>query len=206
LLSWLRGDFDLVMSDCNMPGLDGYQLVQAIRLHEQRSGGARCKVLGFTANAVPQERARCLAAGMDGCLFKPLSLTALAQALEPSGSEQAPTPDPGRGGHDLGALQELTGADTKALKQLLDGLTDCCRQDLLTLDALDLDGDRQAIADLAHRIKGGARIIRAAHVVDACDQVEQACSRPGAPLVALVAVLRTALNDLTARLESGGQV
>ncbi|WP_277963450.1 transporter substrate-binding domain-containing protein [Pseudomonas sp. RIT-To-2] len=206
LLCWLRGDFDLVMSDCNMPGLDGYQLVQAIRVHEQRSARTRCKVLGFTANAVPQERARCLAAGMDGCLFKPLSLTGLAQALEPSGSDlPAPAPAPPRGEHDLGALQALTGADTQALQALLDGLADCCRQDLLTLDSLDMEADRQAIADLAHRIKGGARIIRAAQVLDACDQVEQACATQGEPLEGLVGALRTALNDLTARLESGAQ-
>ena len=200
LLYWLKGSFDLVMSDCNMPGLDGYQLVQAIRAHERRRGRPHCRVLGFTANAVPEERARCRAAGMDGCLFKPLSLTDLALALQPPDGGGAVLASEGDG-IDLGSLQELTAGDSTALKALLGDLADCCRQDLHSLTQLDSEADRKAIADLAHRIKGGARIIQAEQLLDSCEQVERACADEHQPLPPLLDTLRDALAGLTARLE-----
>ncbi|MGC1332571.1 transporter substrate-binding domain-containing protein [Pseudomonas sp.] len=203
LVCWLRGGFDLVMSDCNMPGLDGYQLAHAIRVHERRSQSPPCRVLGFTANAVPEERARCLAAGMDGCLFKPLSLTDLAVALQPAGSEPAVKAAGAMGeGIDLGALEELTAGDSTALKALLDDLAECCREDLHSLSTLDRERDRKALSDLAHRIKGGARIIQATQLLDACEQLEQACAKgQQPPSSTVIEHLHGALSDLTARLE-----
>lgn len=73
---WRPGRFDLLITDCNMPGMDGYQLTAAIRRID-----ATALIWGLTANAQPEARARCLAAGMDRCLFKPLTLAGLAQLL-----------------------------------------------------------------------------------------------------------------------------
>jgi two-component system sensor histidine kinase EvgS len=94
LRAWLQGDFDVVISDCNMPVLDGYTLARAIRLHERRQGRRACRVLGLTANALVGERQRCERAGMDACHFKPLGLKALALALAGMQrvSDDAPSP------------------------------------------------------------------------------------------------------------------
>ena len=199
LLCWLQGTYDLVMSDCNMPGLDGYELVRAMRVHEQRTGQARCQVLGFTANAVPEERTRCLAAGMDGCLFKPLSLTDLASALampQPPPTAAAASVE----GINLSVLQELTAGDASALNVLLEELMECCQKDLACLAELSSGTDRKALADLAHRVKGGARIIQATTVLQVCEQMEAACAEPQQDVVSLIEALRGALSDLTARL------
>lgn len=79
---WKAGTFDLVIADCNMPVMNGYELARAIRRQECQTQQRPCTVLGFTANAQPEEIQRCKQAGMDDCLFKPLTLTALSQWVE----------------------------------------------------------------------------------------------------------------------------
>jgi CheY-like chemotaxis protein/anti-sigma regulatory factor (Ser/Thr protein kinase) len=81
---WRNGDFALVLTDLRMPQLDGYGLAAAIRAEEQGSSRrrARTPIIALTANAVAVEEARCLAAGMDGCVTKPASLAALQAAID----------------------------------------------------------------------------------------------------------------------------
>lgn len=78
---WEENDFDVIISDCNMPGMNGYQFTKRIRENEAMRGLTRNWIIGFTANAVPEMVERCLNAGMDGCLFKPCSIRSLEQAL-----------------------------------------------------------------------------------------------------------------------------
>lgn len=80
-LAWRQERFDLVIADCNMPVMNGYELSRSIREYEQREQQEPCVILGFTANAQPEEKQRCAQAGMNDCLFKPISLTALEQQL-----------------------------------------------------------------------------------------------------------------------------
>ncbi|WLI78756.1 ATP-binding protein [Kosakonia sp. H02] len=65
--------FDYILIDCNMPVMDGFTLAKQLREQEQRRGVARATLLGFTAIAQAEVIEHCLAAGMDGCLFKPCS-------------------------------------------------------------------------------------------------------------------------------------
>ena len=134
LRAWLRGAYDVVISDCNMPGINGYQLVKAVREHERRKHLEPCLFLGCTANAQIRERLRCLQQGMDDCLFKPLSLESLALHLDPHRARrQAETQE-----HevDLGSLDQLTGGDAISLQRLLDDLADSNLQDLKRLQSL----------------------------------------------------------------------
>ncbi|HAU4908893.1 TPA: transporter substrate-binding domain-containing protein [Aeromonas hydrophila] len=69
-------DFDLIITDCQMPLMDGFELTRRLRAR-----GHTLPIWGFTAHATARERERCLAAGMDECLYKPIGLARLCTAL-----------------------------------------------------------------------------------------------------------------------------
>ncbi|MNN10111.1 Virulence sensor protein BvgS precursor [compost metagenome] len=207
LRCWLRESFDVVLADCNMPIFDGYRLARAIREHERRTGRRACQVLAVTANAQASERARCLAAGMNACLFKPLSIDDLAQALGgvagrtvvPVAAEALPVLP----GMDISSLLVLAAGDQGKVQALLGDLVSSNRQDLRQLDRLHDGKDLVALADLVHRLKGGARMIRAHEVLAICVQLEQACTSraPAHRISQLVQMLRQAIVDLEQHLE-----
>ncbi|MGB3125741.1 MAG: transporter substrate-binding domain-containing protein [Pseudomonas sp.] len=170
--AWRQERFDLVIADCNMPIMNGYELSRSIREYEQREQLPPCVVLGFTANAQPEEKLRCAEAGMNDCLFKPISLTALERQLaqiEPQSSGVQ---------LDLSSLDALTGGDPQLSRRLLEELlSSSChdRQELVTLSARQASA--QAIIDQAHKIKGAARIVQAVALAGQCEALEQACAR-----------------------------
>jgi two-component system sensor histidine kinase EvgS len=168
--AWKNQPFDLVIADCNMPIMNGYELARAIRQHEQHTQRSRCTVLGFTANAQPEEKQRCKHAGMDDCLFKPLSLTALSQWIEGiTPTSRAPT-------FSLEGLHLLTGGNPTLNQRLLTELLNSNRLDRQALLALSRSKDRQSLLDVAHKIKGAARIIQASRLIDSCEALEKACN------------------------------
>jgi PAS domain S-box-containing protein len=75
-----REIFDLVLMDCQMPVMDGFQATRAIRAQEPE--GRRVPILAMTANAMPGDRERCLEAGMDDYLAKPIGIRDLKDALQ----------------------------------------------------------------------------------------------------------------------------
>ena len=160
---WLGDFFEGVITDCNMPQLDGYALARAIREHERRSARPRCQVIGMTASLTPAVEARCRAMGMDDCLLKPLSLHCLEQTLAPVSAAVL----------DLDHVQRLVGYDKAMLHTLLAELRTSNFHDLQQL-ARQHD-DAHAVASLAHRIKGAARIVRASEVVYRCERLEYQC-------------------------------
>jgi len=74
-----RADYRLVLMDCQMPEMDGFEATGRIRARDDAM--ARIPILALTANAMEGDRDRCLAAGMDGYLAKPIQLAALQSAL-----------------------------------------------------------------------------------------------------------------------------
>ncbi|WP_277761959.1 transporter substrate-binding domain-containing protein [Pseudomonas sp. A34-9] len=205
LALWRTEPFDIVITDCNMPVMNGYELARSIRKDERESGAARCVVLGFTANAQPEEKIKCQDAGMDDCLFKPISLSTLTAML--SGWEKAvqevDVTDTTEGVHtEPGSirdrLQELTGGDIDMMKALLREALYSSEKDLEELRALNSDSDPGHLADLAHRIKGAARIVGEQQVIDACSDVEEVCH---APVFSLSEIKRHALKLEVAQAE-----
>jgi|GEM_PF-708621 len=95
LAIWRQRRIALVLTDCHMPDLDGYGLAQAIRTEEHSVGRARVPIVAVTGGAFADERQRCLAAGMDEALSKPIRLAELARVL---GRFLAVSPAPGTPG------------------------------------------------------------------------------------------------------------
>jgi signal transduction histidine kinase/DNA-binding response OmpR family regulator len=77
-------NFDLILMDCEMPGMDGYEATRAIRAEELRSGRKRQRIIALTAHALQDSERKSLEAGMDGHMTKPLTLALLQKALESS--------------------------------------------------------------------------------------------------------------------------
>jgi len=75
--------FDLVLMDLHMPGLDGLEAARHIRAEEAEASAAPTPIVALTANAFPEDREACLAAGMDDFLVKPLDRDRLAAVLAP---------------------------------------------------------------------------------------------------------------------------
>jgi CheY-like chemotaxis protein len=83
-----RGTYGVVLMDCRLPGLDGYQATAEIRRHE--AAGRHVPIIAMTASASDEDRQRCLAAGMDDYLPKPLRLADLMRVLERWAKRPAP--------------------------------------------------------------------------------------------------------------------
>jgi len=77
-----RDEFDLILMDCDMPEMDGFEATREIRARESASGGEHIPIVALTANAMAQDREACLAAGMDDHLGKPFSSATLQAMLE----------------------------------------------------------------------------------------------------------------------------
>jgi len=81
LALWQRGHFDLIVTDCHMPEMDGYELTYRIRDLEQQAGTPRTPIIAWTANVLAEEEERCHTAGMDDLLTKPTELADLRAML-----------------------------------------------------------------------------------------------------------------------------
>lgn len=168
---WRRGSFDVLILDCNMPGINGYQFARTVRSEERQRQSPHCTILGYTANAQPEVRNQCLQAGMDDCLLKPISLKALGQRL--ANVQPLPHPTSGeRAPFDLQGLQPVVGSSASDLRALLEQLQRSFSKDRLILEALDPTHESEQLKNEAHRVLGAARIIQASALVDACERLE----------------------------------
>ena len=204
LRAWRNGQFDVVITDCNMPLMNGYELARAIRADEAARGLPPSLILGFTANAQPEEKGRCLAAGMDDCLFKPISLKDLSARLAGLATE----PGSGHPGFaadddiDLTSVEHLAGGNIASIKSLLGDLAASNEQDMARLMQLFTRHDLQGLADIAHRVKGGARIIKARVLIRCCEDLEAATRQADSMrLTETVDALHQQMEQLGERLE-----
>ena len=166
------GRYLLMLCDCHMPGVDGFELTRRVRARESGAGGERLPIIAVTANALPGEAARCLAAGMDDYLPKPIEIRTLNAALARwiSSAEHAPSlipppemPLPARAGAathvvDTRNLEAIYGNDQERLTRVLAewraGIEDAVR----TIAGAFATGRPDAALEAAHRIKGSAGI------------------------------------------------
>lgn len=79
--TWQNGSFDVILSDCHMPIMDGFEMSQAIRRAELEQGLDRTPIIAITANALKGDADKCFASGMDDYIAKPVEICTLEQKL-----------------------------------------------------------------------------------------------------------------------------
>ena len=197
------GSYDLVLMDCQMPELDGFAAAEAIRERErqpQQSGGApvHVPIIALTANAAPTDRDRCLAAGMDDYLSKPLDPAKMLATVERWLSDEAPdtetTPgdqpeqpdhcysedreegEPGAdypsGIFDYEELLQRCSGDSAFLAQIVGRFPPRALSDLEQIERSLSVRDASALAKIAHRLKGAGANLSATRVRERAAQLE----------------------------------
>lgn len=154
---------DLVLTDCNMPRMDGYQLAKALREDQALK---HLTVIGLTARAQSDEIAKCIAAGMNDCLFKPISINELQQNIQKYAK--------GKAAFSIDALFALAGPDPVFARQMLSTLCQSNSQDIEQLKRLLQQSDWEGLKRLAHKIKGAAVLVQAEQLLDSCETMEHA--------------------------------
>ncbi|WP_244657408.1 ATP-binding protein [Pseudomonas sp. CFBP 13719] len=166
LAAWQAGHFDLVLTDCNMPGMNGHALCRAIRLQEAESAAAPVTLIGCTANAMQDERLRCAEAGMDELLVKPIALDKLAQII--ADMQQGPP-------FSMQALHHLTQADGEGIRRMLDELSRNLEAESQTLAEVVETLDRVRLHEVLHRLHGIACLIDAAPLARVLAKMDGCC-------------------------------
>ena len=165
---WNKGFFDLLIVDCSMPGINGYDLIRAIRERERLEPRAACRILGVTASARHEARPQCQHAGIDDCLFKPVGLATLGHKLADL------QPQPWNGVFSLSALHTLSRGKPQFALRILTELLHCSYRDRQQLMALPGEQPSRELAELAHKIKGSALMVQAKELEAECEGLEQA--------------------------------
>jgi signal transduction histidine kinase/FixJ family two-component response regulator/HPt (histidine-containing phosphotransfer) domain-containing protein len=180
-----REQFDVILMDCQMPVVDGFEATRRIRLAE--AGGRRAPIIALTANALQGDRERCLAAGMDDYLTKPYSRRELDQVLErwrapadgrdaaPAGIADATADATVEAVLDLAALGEVRAIDPDG--SLLDGIIRQYGPDgarlLTSARAAHAAGNLDALIFAVHTFKSSSGCVGARDVVAHCARIEE---------------------------------
>jgi two-component system sensor histidine kinase/response regulator len=158
-----RERFDVVLLDVQMPEIDGIQTTAAIRQWEQQTG-THLPIIALTAQAMPGDRERCLQAGMDGYIARPIRADALFTAIEslmtpPDAAEIDPlTPEMAAPIFDLaGALAHVDG-DMALLQEIAAMFRHDCPHLMSKIQAAISSNDSEALMRAAHSLKGGVGI------------------------------------------------
>lgn len=178
--------FDLILMDCRMPGMDGYDATQKIRLHEQENHMPRLPIIALTANAIKGDEEKCRNAGMDDYLSKPLKRRSLEELLArylsdheqemafDAGTEEAPEVRT----HSTGAidavifseLQETMGDD---ISELIKQYTETAPLYMETIKESFKALDFVAVSENAHPLKSSSAAIGALNTSAIAADLEQ---------------------------------
>jgi signal transduction histidine kinase/FixJ family two-component response regulator len=180
---WRSGRFALVLTDCNMPVMDGYELTHNIRNSERERNIERTPIIACTANAGAGEAERCLAGGMDDYVSKPVRLADLLRKLDdwlPIEQRRALSVDTEQDDAEIGCaidrsvLAELCGGDRVEEQEVIRDFQRVNREDGPSLRRAIEHKDIREVVRLSHKMKGASRMIGAIELTRVCDSLEQA--------------------------------
>jgi len=175
-----RGGYDLVLMDCEMPVMDGYEATRQIRTSLQ----SKIPIVALTADVTSSARERCLSAGMNDYLSKPLELFQLASMLDKwisatrSQSLSVPSPQAAREPiectFDEEALMRRLMGDRQLASAIVNGFLDDFPVQLKNLQRLLAEGDAPAVRLHAHALKGAAATVGAENLRSITLDIEEA--------------------------------
>ncbi|MDP1960638.1 MAG: PAS-domain containing protein [Reyranella sp.] len=184
LACWRERPYALLLTDIHMPDMDGFELTRHIRAEEALSrAGRRTPIVALTANALKGEADRCLAAGMDGYLTKPLTLDRLRQEIERWMGASADTPATGDAGEpceplrdpiDRSVLAHMFGDNPATIDRLLARFRTSAATAVAEIAATQ--GDAARLTALAHKLKGAARAAGAVRLGDIAAKLENSAN------------------------------
>jgi CheY-like chemotaxis protein len=187
ILLWKTGDYDLIFMDCRMPEMDGYEATRIIRQQEQQ--GPHIPIIALTANAMPRERQRCLEAGMNDLLVKPLTKSGLANCLKSwLGSSTKPVVQTSRSSRFLEASDRFATLDFLVLERLeremgedFGEVMEAIRQSIGDILIKLEQEPRSLIADevgrLAHSLKSPCATIGANYLYEMASDLEKVANQ-----------------------------
>ncbi|TAL50916.1 MAG: response regulator [Methylovulum sp.] len=180
-----HGGHDLILMDCMMPEMDGYTSAREIRLLEKAAGKGRIPIVALTANAMQDDRKRCLAAGMSDYLAKPVLLEALRDklitALKPASAEvtalagNLSPPITGTARFDPAPLNLLyhMGGET-LVSNVLELFRRNAAQQIDKLREGLLKQNSDTVSQAAHSLKSAAANIGGLYLAELARDIEQA--------------------------------
>ncbi|MBP6701987.1 MAG: response regulator [Vicinamibacteria bacterium] len=189
LKEWTSGRFGLVVTDCNMPEMDGYEMTRAIRRLEAVNGTKRTPIIACTANALGGEAEICFAAGMDDYLVKPVELAQMLEKLNQwlpiPGENTMPEPHISPFHEAVSAppvdrtvLARISGGDPSTERDILADFRRVNDEDAAALDRAVAATDGAQVTHSAHRMLGASRMVGAPAFASVCETIEHA-SREG---------------------------
>ncbi|HYL51829.1 MAG TPA: response regulator [Acidimicrobiia bacterium] len=198
-------EYDAVLMDCQMPEMDGYEATRRLRDAEV-GNGRHLPVIAMTAAAMQGDRERCLAAGMDDYITKPISQQAIAKILErwtePTPDDAAPhaaetvAPPPVLDAERFAVLRDLDAGDGELLGTLVRAFLADGAALLAAIHEGIAEGDPHTVERTSHTLKGASANLGAVRLADVCAQLE------GLGRAAALGTAPRLLDDATREFES----
>ncbi|WP_455851828.1 response regulator [Pantoea endophytica] len=173
--------FDLVITDCNMPGMSGFELARQLRILEKQHGYASQPIFGLTAMAEQEVIVRAKASGMTDCLFKPLQLERLLARISQSESSTESTVPVSSG--IILSVEKLARSQPEMFQQFIRMMIEQNHQDVMALQQAVTNIHFNQIRQRAHSLKGAALLIDASTLAASAEQLELAVAEGDLPSV-----------------------
>jgi len=173
-----REQFDVILMDVQMPGTNGLDATRAIREKERAGGLPHTPIIALTAHAMTGDRERCLRAGMDDYVAKPVDAEDLFQAIERVGKtiSRADPPIPPLAPDpiilDREAMLRRVGADTELLFEMVKNFNEESAGLLIEVRRSIVERDAGRLERVAHSLKGALRTLAASAASEAALELE----------------------------------